>query len=230
MTSISLSYAETIVENNKAALPLPSDQAREDYVSEFKKILSQIGQRSPEDYRQAATMAVDASKSLLQIAIAVFVAMGGFMQFASNAGLDWDSLPVIFFAIAAALAFVSMCAGFFAIGDAFKRGEGRIGQQDPNPWSTKKLKNKLMFQSSVGVLALLSFATAIVGWNIAEFTSNHSLTISDPQKSLVTQSFEDSITLEGEWSKLIVKQEGHFALDLGVVPQGESRAFSITVK
>lgn len=230
MNSIILEHAEKIVDDNKSQLPLSTDQDKEDYVKRFKEIMKQVADRGPEDYRQAATMAVDASKSLLQIAIAVFIAMGGFMQFGFKSGLDWDSLPIILFAVAGGLAFLSMCAGFFAIGDAFKRGEGRVDKNAPNPWSTAKLKSWLESQSFLGVCALIAFAAAIVFWSVSDSGPTKSLTITLPQGSAETQRLRKSITLEGEWSKLIVKQNGIFALDLGAVPQGQTRAFSITAE
>lgn len=230
MNSINLEHASKIVDDHKSQLPLSTNQKKDAYVKRFKEILKQIADRSPEDYRQAATMAVDASKSLLQIAIAVFIAMGGFMQFGVKSGLDWDSLPIILFAIAAGFSFLSMCAGFIAIGRAFKRGEGREDKDAPNPWSTEKLKSLLGSQSLLGVGALIAFAAAIVFWNVSDSEPTKSLTITLPQGSAKAQRLGKSITVEGEWSKLIVKQRGAFTLDLGAVPQGQSRAFTITAE
>ena len=230
MQTISLQDAADIVEKHKSELPLSTDQDKEAYVQRLKKIIEQIADRGPEDFRQAATMAIDASKSLLQIAIAVFIAMGGFMQFAFKANLDWDSLPIILFSVAAGLSFLSMCAGFFAVGNSFKRGEGRIDKNAPNPWSTAELKPYLLSQSLLGMFALLAFAAGIVFWNVSDGGATKSLMITVPQGSMKAQYLGKSITLEGEWSKLIVKQKGIFAVDLGTVPKGRTQSFSITME
>ena len=160
-----------LVEKYKAELPTAD---RDKYVADFKKAIDWLKERQPEDFRLAASMAVDASKSLVNIAIAFFVATGGFIQYGITHDLTWRSWPIILLAVAAFLAVVSMLFGFNVIGTAFKRGEGRIATSTV-PWSTEALKDNLRNQSFAGLGALICFAWALVSWSTVGSTGGLSV-------------------------------------------------------
>jgi ascorbate-specific PTS system EIIC-type component UlaA len=143
--------------------------------------LKPMSKRTAEDRREAVKISVDAAKSLIQIAVAVFVAIGGFIQYSFNGGFGWLSLPVAFFALAATLVFSSMCAGFCAVSRAYKRAEGREGAND-YAWSTLPLKNALNWQAHLGLLGLLAFAAAIIFTNALDHPKSDTMVKAEGQQ------------------------------------------------
>ena len=170
----------------------------------------------------AVSMAVDASKALVSIAIAFFVAMGGFIQFAISHDLKWNSTPVIFLAVAALLALISMIFGFNAIGNAFRRGEGRIDAEGP-AWTTTPLKAYLTRQSYAGLGAMAAFGLALFLWDSPQSTGGVSI---HPTSAVSAPASNRKIRLEGEWSRLTV-QRGAMSITLEPASVGTAKAFDI---
>ncbi len=210
-----------LVEKYKTELPT-SDKDK--YVADFKKATDWLKERQPEDFRLAASMAVDASKSLVNIAIAFFVATGGFIQWGITHDLTWRSYPILLLAAAAFLAVVSMLFGFNVIGTAFKRGEGRIATSTI-PWSTEALKDNLRNQSFAGLGALILFALALISWSGVNPTGGLSVSPS-PQsaKPSVRQ-----LRIEGEWTRLKVRR-GEMSVELDAPPPGSARTFDVELQ
>ena len=202
--------ALTYLENNKtAALPGPGLQNmdRDRILGELRDIVERLYDRKPEDLRAAVTMAVDAAKTLVAIAIAFFVAVGGFMvQYAATHDSIWSA--TLWLLAAAALAgVVSMIAGFFAIGTAFKNAQA-IPPASPTTtpmWSTAPMKRSLNFQSYAGLAGLALFAFALVFWSAPQIGG---LAATPILPSSPIPSVGSKIRIEGVWSSLIVRRGG----------------------
>lgn len=225
MMDIDLRLASPIVDRHREDLELPSESAKSEYATKFRERMEAFCNRSNDDFRHSVTIAVDAAKSFVQIAIAVIVAIGGFVQFGIKSGLEVLSAPVLILALAAILVFLSMCFGMTAIGKAFQRGEGRIDPEKP-PWSTEALKFQLNWQAVLGVLGLVAFASAIILWNLPDQNQSN-LVVAVPEVTLTTGK---SVLVEGQWSTLVVKQPDGFIMDLGTVPPGERKSFQVMMK
>src|SRR5262249_11919697 len=125
----------TLLENQKALLPLTVDgqaneeatkdkleKARTKYVADMKSEINKLKNREKDDQKEAVKIAVDASKTFVQIAIAFVVATIGFFQFSYQTA-SWPVFLIL--GGAALLALGSMWSGFNVISTAYKRGEGR---------------------------------------------------------------------------------------------------------
>jgi hypothetical protein len=216
-------YSEglALLERHKDELPAGDEAEKARYVSDFRKALEWLNERQPEDFRLAATMAVDGAKILLSVAIAVFVAIGGFIQYGITHGLQWRSPPIIILGIAELFAFLSMLFGLNAIGRAFKRGEGRVAKGE-TAWSTEWLRPLLQWQSYMGLATLITFAAAMVVWKPSASQGTFSISpVSSPE-----QLGDQSLTIEGQWSTLALRQ-GAVSLTLGPVPTGQTSSFKV---
>lgn len=150
-----------LLDKYKAELPGKNDQEKKDYINDIRtklESLPKLSQRSDEDRRLGCQIAVDTSTALVQIAIAVIVAIGGFITYAIDH--HWNGWSIGFLVLAALFSLASMISGFTFVSCIYKRGEGR---DNPNgiPWSTEALKGFINFQAYFGIVSLLSFATAI---------------------------------------------------------------------
>ena len=209
----------TLIERYKNEL---SAADKDKYVSDFKRAVDWLKERQPEDFRLAVSMAVDASK--LNLAIAFFVATGGFIQYGMSHDLTWRSWPIIFLAIAAVFAVASMIFGFNVVGTAFKRGEGRIATTTL-PWSTEPLKDNLKKQSFAGLGALIFFAIALTSWGTSGGSGGLSVSPS-PQSAKASAR---QLRIEGEWTKLKVRR-GDMSIELDAPPPGSARSFDVELQ
>lgn len=224
MAAIDFQRAKDVLERHTAELGADADANA--YIASLEKIFNVNRVREATDFREATKMAVDASKTLFQIAIAVFVALLGFAQFALRSGQALTSWPVQLLGLAALFTFLSMCLGFYATGRAFKRAEGR--EPADEPWSTKPIRKQLLGQSLLGVLALLAFAGSTALWNAP--SDSGALLITLPEGSTRQATREAPLILKGRWSQLELRQEGEFALSLGNVPPDQTRSLAIQVR
>ena len=220
MSEFSLELAKSTLKEHGNELP-------EGYLAWFESTLTRYSHRSVEDFREATKMAVDSSKVLFQIAIAVFVFLGGFVQYALNAGQPLISWPVGLLIGAGISTFLSMCVGFFAMGKTFKRAEGRI--ETDKPWSTEPIAGLLMWQSLLGVLALSLFASATVFWQWSE-AGQGSATISAPDIEITTSKNNKPFVLTGTWSHLKIQQGGVVHANFNAVPTGVRRVIVISAR
>jgi hypothetical protein len=162
-----------LLKTHKNDLPIHDATERDNYVNEITNEINKLIQRDKDDLRLATQIAVDTSKMFIKIAIAVFVAIGGFIQFAYKNSPG--SLPLMCLYAAGALTFFSMVSGFVVISRAYKRGDGRIKPKEL-PWYTKDLSGPINVQAWLGVLAMLAFAIAIIGYNTEQLRSPKTLT------------------------------------------------------
>jgi hypothetical protein len=211
--------ALTTLDRHRDELGTTAD-ARDKYLLEIRKAFEWLNDRQPEDFRLAATMAVDSAKSLLSIAIAVFVALGGFIQYGLSHDLHWWSASIIFLGAGEILAVLSMVFGFNAIGKAFKRGEGReaIGQI---AWSTEPLRSFLQWQSYLGLGTLVAFGFAIIFWQPSSTPVAFSV-----GPAALAQTGNANLRFEGQWSSLLLRQ-GNLSITLGPVPSGQTASFEV---
>ena len=189
--------------------------------------MGNVYERNKEDRRLASQIAVDASKTFIQIAVALFVVIGGFIQFAFKN--DWQSSSIIFLVISGIFIFVSLCSGFVVISKSYKRGDGRL---EPNriAWSTEYLQTPINVQAMTGVLAIIAFAIAIALSNLVVSVSPHEMTITLPDKASKAISPLATIKFEGQWSTMSIQQKGNFTLQLEPVPLNETRSFILEIK
>jgi hypothetical protein len=119
----------------------------------------------PEDARKAVSMAVDASKTLISIGVALFTALGAILitSISAREVITFSNSLRLVTAFAAALTIVSMWSGFMAIGKAYRRGQ-RPGDAAGPPWATRAISSQLGFQSLTGLGALFLFALAVGLW------------------------------------------------------------------
>lgn len=149
-----------ILKKYKQELPGSNDQEKDSYLEMIKAKLSSTNKKreiTNEDKKLACQIAVDTSKSLVQVAIAVIVAIGGFITY----GFDnnWRGTSIVFLVIAAFLTFGSMIFGFTFISKIYKQGEGRIN--NTIQWSTESVKTYINLQAYLGIAALIAFGLAI---------------------------------------------------------------------
>ena len=218
-----IDFGIEILRKHKDELPFDTEEKKDRYIGHFKRLIS----RDKEDRRLASQIAVDASKTFVQIAVAVFVAIGGFIQFAFKNG--WQSCSIVCLVISGILTFVSLCSGFIVISKSYKRGDGRI---EPNQiaWSTEYLKDSINVQAMTGVLAILAFAVAIALSNPVVSVSPQTMTITLPDKASKTISPLAPIKVEGQWSTMSIQQKGNFTFQLEPVPLNETRSFMLEIK
>jgi hypothetical protein len=157
--------AERVVEQHVGELGV-TDPAG--YLRSFKTYL----ELKPEDARQAALMAVDASKTLISIGVAFFAALGAFglTYRSTHEAIAFFSNSIILLAFSALLTIASMWSGFMAIGRAYRRGQ-RPGDAAGPPWATRAISSRLGFQSLTGLGALLLFALAVILWDAGSSNS-----------------------------------------------------------
>src|SRR5436305_15291736 len=106
---MNLTPALSVLRNHQDELPFSSANEKSEYIEEVQKLLK----REREDCREAVKIAVDASKTLLQVAVAGFGVVVGFVQFVLKDPTDVLALALCGFA--ALVALMSMVAGFNAI-------------------------------------------------------------------------------------------------------------------
>jgi hypothetical protein len=128
------------------------------YVANLTKYLD-----SKEDSRAAVLIALDASKSLITIAVAFFAALGAFAlnHRSNNQGpISWS---LVLLGASAILTVTSMFAGFKALGKACKRAQKPPDAEGPQ-WATEPLGWWLGTQSFLGLAALGCFGSAMFLW------------------------------------------------------------------
>src|SRR5882724_10310813 len=120
MASFDPQFAINLLEANQLKFG-GTPQEREAYLKEAK---ARLGDRTPEDRREASKLAVETSKMLLTIAVGVLVASFAWMQFARKDGVPWFSLTLTPFYVAAGLLALSMLNGFRGISEIYRRADG----------------------------------------------------------------------------------------------------------
>jgi hypothetical protein len=197
-------HAIALLEKHKQELPLASDEAKEEYLSEIRKGT----EREKDDHKAATQIAVDAAKTFVQIAIAFIVATVGFAQFSFRSS---PSLVRYALLLAGFTAFVSMCFGFIVISRAYKRGDGREASNQV-PWSTSSIKSPINLQAITGLLSLVFFLSALLLFNWAASPKQMTIILPDGTTRVVINA--EPLTISGQWSNLTITQRGHLNLSL----------------
>jgi outer membrane murein-binding lipoprotein Lpp len=136
------------------------------YVAQLRVFMDQ----EPEDARAATSVAVDAAKSLINIGVASFAALGAFaLTYRSTHTTFTLSISVVLLAISALVTIAGMIAGFAAIGLAHRR-DHRPADADGPPWATRPLSPLFRVQSLLGLGALVLFAIAVFFWDAGSST------------------------------------------------------------
>ena len=197
-----------------------------EYLAEARK---RLGERTPDDRREAGKLAVEAAKMFVTIGVAGFAVIGGFVQFARNAGFEWTSWPVLLFAASASLVLISMTHGFLAMSRTYKRADGRL---DPAglPWSTDAIRTPLNRQALFGLLSLLTFAGAIASSGYLSQQPVRMMTISVPSRPTITTPTTAQVVVEGEWANLAIRTKSGPLVQLPPVPAGQKDSVSIIWK
>ena len=179
------------------------------FVSEVNDAITVAKSRENDNKRAATLIAVDAAKSFVQIAIALVVAILGFVQFSYRNVNGWLLLAL---AASAVLAFISTCAGFVVISKAYKQGDGR-GTTKTDPWGTEPLRRAINTQALAGLGALFVFAVTLAVFN-AGLVIPRRFSVTLPDGSTQFTSATQAVVLRGKWSELLVEQPGGVALQI----------------
>lgn len=222
--SLDIDVTLQILEQHKASFG-GTDTFQNAQIKEAKKLLS----RTAEDKREASKLAIDAAKTLVTIGVAVFVALGGFVQFAKKEGLAWADTPIILFALSALLVLLSMILGLVAMSKTWKRGEGSANT-DETAWWTPSIKNQLNGQAWAGIVGLVFFGAAIVLWDNAPSNQIPELTFSITSQSQSTQLISGPVFVTGQWSSLTLMPAKGPKIELQPVASGNTGSFSLNWK
>jgi Putative peptidoglycan binding domain len=131
------------------------------YVARLRVFMDQ----TPDDARTAATIAVDAAKSLINIGVVFFAALGAFaLTYRSIQGTFSFSIPIVLLSVSALVTIASMITGFAAIGLAYRRDQ-RPADADGPPPATRPLLTFFRAQALLGLGALVLFAVAVLFWD-----------------------------------------------------------------
>jgi hypothetical protein len=214
-----------LLQKNEAALSFGTGDERSAYVAEMTKEIEKAQLRENDNKRAATLIAVDAAKTFVQIAIALIVAIVGFIQFSYRNVAGW---LLLWLALAAFLAFVSMCAGFIVISRAYKKGDGRITSTDA-PWSTTFLRIPINVQAIAGVIALITFASALAIFN-TNVGRPKQFVITMPDGSTSVRSAIMPIVITGTWSTLSVEQRGVYHISVPPAPSAKPKALRIELR
>jgi hypothetical protein len=223
MAGLQLDPAIEIVSKYRAELPgTLSEQA--EYIQWLKAFTDAAQVRTDEDRRAAVEIAVGVANSLVQIAIAIFVVIVGFIQFGIDKFGGWTVAPITLFVLAAVFALLSMIAGFSALSRAYKRGEGR---ERGNAWTTLPLKKLLNLQAGAGLFSLVAFALA-VGWAYSHpnaAVDHIAVKFGSGANQLLLHA--QPIVIKASWSDLEIRSENGEILSLGDSRSGQSEQIEI---
>jgi len=196
MASFDPQFAINLLEANQLKFG-GTPQEREAYLKEAK---ARLGDRTPEDRREASKLAVETSKMLLTIAVGVLVASFAWMQFARKDGVPWFSLTLTPFYVAAGLLALSMLNGFRGISEIYRRADGRTAPAEP-AWSTKPVARLLNWQSWSGVAALLALFIGVVMLGLEPGAHKPTVSVTIPAQA-GSPPVGGSLTIEGVWTEL----------------------------
>ena len=137
------------------------------YVAQLRVFMD----RTPEAARAATTIAVDAAKSLINIGVAFFAALGAFaLTYRSTHATFSFSIPVVLLSLSALVTIATTIAGFAAIGLAYRRDQ-RPADAEGFSSTTRALFRLLRAQSLMGLGALVLFAIAVLFWDPGSSTT-----------------------------------------------------------
>ena len=178
----------------------------------IKTLKDYVPIRTREDKREASKLAAETAKMILTVDVAGLVAVGTFVQFARNGGVDWFSWTMGLFAAAALCGVVAAGAGFLAIAAIYKRAEGR-SDGDKEPWSTEAPKGKLNIQALASLIALLALITGIVF--LAQGSGDEKALTARSATRQFTFMISDPMSIAGTWEELQLTGSNRSTLIVG---------------
>ena len=156
--SLSFQEAFDFVAHNRDHLGVADPDA---YVAQLRVFMEQ----EREDARAAATVAVDAAKTLINIGVACFAALGAVaLMYRSTHATFTLSISVVLLSISALVTIAGIIAGFAAIGSAH-RGDQSPADADGPLRATHPLSPLFRVQSLSGLGALVLLAIAVLFWD-----------------------------------------------------------------
>lgn len=202
------------------AMDIIATHARVENDSQVKQELEQLQadlsahfKRTPEDYRNATLLAVEASKSLAQTGVAVLAVIAAFHQFGIQQ--NWKELSLHALWGAAALTIGSLISGMVVVSKAYKRGEG-IEQPDGTAWTVEPLRTPLNIQSLFGIVALMMIVGVVFASGPSETADRVSIRLLS-RTTLSTTTMP--LTITGTWTRLQLQQENGFTFTVDPAEQ-----------
>jgi hypothetical protein len=220
--------AKRLLTEKKADLQLPNGVAVEAYLQQLDDAVAQfkkLNEITHEDVRAAAQIAVDMSKTLIQIALA---GLAAFVAFAQATGyLAFTSIRLALMALTAVCFVFSMIAGAFVVSGIWKRGEGRAPSKTNPPWSTESAKLPINAQAGLGIGALLLFGILVLSRPQAETVKGYELGF--PGGDRLISSGE--ISINGQWENLyIVNKRTKDEYQLPPTKSGQADSITLSPK
>jgi hypothetical protein len=223
-----LTFAINLINAHKGTDAAPQGTSWEAYVGELEAAnarLSVIDSVDILDRRLASQMAVDMSKTLVQIALAGIAAFIAFSQISDYpalwSGRFWAmAMVVIFFAL-------SILAGAYVVSGIWQRGEGRKALGKSLRWSTEPARRALNVQAGTGALAVCFFLGVVFLTHEPRWTQDFRIGL--PGEEEVTTSGE--IAISGQWQTLlIVSKRTHNTFQIPASKPGQSDVITIAPK
>lgn len=177
------------------------------------------------DRRLASQMAVDMSKTFVEIALAGIAALVAYSQVAgypTGFGLSFWAWVVTF------LSFVlSMIAGALVISEAAKRGGGKRPLEGKPPWDIDAVKSSMNKQALVGLFGVVSFIVLVVVQHSPSIAKRFEVDLPGGCEFVTSGQIE----IHGEWQSLYVedKRTGYIS-QLGPTKVGQNVPIKITPK
>jgi len=137
------------------------------YVAQLRVFMDQ----TPEDAPTAAPIAVDAAKSLINIGVVFFAALGAFaLTYRSTHSTFSFSISIVLLSLSALVTIAGMIAGFATIGLAHRRNQRPADAEGP-PSAARPLLIFFRAQALMGLGALVLFAAAVLFWDAGSSTT-----------------------------------------------------------
>ena len=214
---------KNLLRTNGDSLSLEEGVDRTQYVATIVDAIAKAESAENDNKRAATLIAVDAAKTFVQIAIALVIAIVGFVQFSYH---SLSQISLYSLGAAASLAFLSMLAGFLVISKAYKHGDGREGKRPL--WSTENLSTPINLQAWFGVLALIAFAATLANFNVGNNNPNR-VVLTLPDGVTKASVAVEPIILSGSWSALAIEEKGGVAIVVPPTPANSKQKLKIEV-
>jgi hypothetical protein len=178
-----------------------------------------------QDRRLASQMAVDMSKTFVQIALAGVAALVAYSQvsgYPTGFGLSlWAWIGTLLCFI------VSMFAGALVISKTAKRGGGKAPLGGKPPWDVDAVKIPMNIQAWIGFLAVVSFIVLVLVRNSPPIAKRFEVYLPGGCEFVTSGQIE----IHGEWQSLYVvdKRTGYIS-QLGPTKVGQDAQIKIIPK
>ncbi len=220
--------AKTVITQYKCKLGLADTAAIKDYLQRFDVAVDQfkeLNEIKHDDVRAAAQIAVDMSKTLIQIALA---GLAAFVAFTQVSGFPpFISIRFALMGVTVLLFGLSIMEGAFVVSGIWQRGEGRKKSEENPPWSTKNASTAINWQVWLGIGAALLFGLLVLFRPQAQTARGFDLGF--PGGDRYTTFGE--ISINGQWENLnIVNNRTQEKCQLPPTKCGQTDSITITPK